>query len=112
LYYEDQKEEAKRKSKDVRESRIPKFLAYLNSVIGANGTGWLVGEAVTYADLALFQVVDGMQFAFPNCLARLEEEGEYDEVFKLKKQIEKIPQIADYLKSEKRAKYSMGIFVS
>lgn len=112
LYYEDQKEEAKRKAKDVRESRIPKFFSYLNAVIKQNGSGYLVGDSATYADLALFQVVDGLQFAFPNCLKRLEKEGEYAEVFKLKGTIETTPQIANYLKSEKRQKYSMGVFVS
>lgn len=62
--------------------------------------------------MALFQVVDGLQFAFPNLLKRLEKEGTYSELFKLKKTIETTPQIADYLKSEKREKYSMGVFVS
>lgn len=44
-------------------------------------------------------------------MTRLEKEGTYAEVFKLKKTIETTPQIAKYLKSEKRQNYSMGIFV-
>lgn len=112
LYYEDQKEESKRKAKDVRENRIPKFFDYFNNVIKKSGTGHLVGNSVTYADLALFQVVDGLQFAFPNLMARLEKEGAYAEIFNLKKIIETTPQIKKYLKSDKREKYSMGIFVS
>lgn len=112
LYYEDQLEESKKKAKDVRENRIPKFFDYFNNVLKSNGSGYLVGNAVTYADLALFQVVDGIQFAFPNCMKRIEKEGKYAEVFKLKKTIENTPQIAEYLQSEKRQKYSMGVFVS
>lgn len=112
LYYEDQKEESKRKAKDVREMRIPKFFDYFNNVIKNNGSGYLVGDSATYADLALFQEVDGLQFAFPKYMKRIEKEGKYAEVFKLKKTIESTPQIAEYLKSEKRQKYSMGIFVS
>ncbi|KAK9900925.1 glutathione S-transferase [Cystobasidium minutum MCA 4210] len=110
LYYEDQLEESKKKAKDVRENRIPKFFDYFNNVLKSNGSGYLVGNAVTYADLALFQVVDGIQFAFPNCMKRIEKEGKYAEVFKLKKTIENTPQIAEYLQSEKRQKYSMGVF--
>lgn len=112
LYYEDQKEESKRKSKDIRETRIPKFFDYFNSVLKTNGTGHLVGSKVTYADLSLFQVVDGLQFAFPKCLKRIAGDDKYSQVFKLKKSIEETPQIAEYLKSDKRAKYSMGVFVS
>lgn len=92
--------------------RIPKFFDYFNNVIKNNGSGYLVGDSATYADLALFQEVDGLKFAFPNYMKRIEKEGKYAEVFKLKKTIESAPQIAEYLKSEKRQKYSMGIFVS
>lgn len=62
LYYEDQKEEAARKAKDVRENRVPKFLAYFEGVLGGNEGGGgrcLVGEGVTYADTTFWQVLDG-----------------------------------------------------
>ena len=111
-YYEDQKDESFRKAENVRMERIPKFLNYFNSVITSNGSGYLVGSKVTYADLALFQVVDGMQFAFPVCLKKLEKDHKYRSVFELKEKIKEVPQIADYLKSDKRQKYSKGIFVS
>lgn len=114
LYYEDQKEESKKKAKNIREERIPKFLTYFNNVIKSNSShsGFLVGDKATYADLALFQVVDGMQFSFPKCLKKLEASGDYKEVFELKKKIEETKQIKDYLQSDKRQKYSMGVFVS
>jgi len=109
-YYEDQKEEALKKAKDVRENRIPKFLGYLSAVIKANGTGYLVGDKVTYADLTLFQMIHGMQYAFPQCLAKIAKNEAYKPAFDLAKTIEEIPAIAAYMKSDKRAEYSMGIF--
>jgi glutathione S-transferase len=59
LYYEDQKEEAKRKAKEYTSNRLPKFLGYFERVLKgkASGTGpWLYGGKLTYADLVLFQV--------------------------------------------------------
>lgn len=63
LYYEDQKEEALRKARDVRENRVPKFLGYFEGVLKGNageGKGrYLVGEGLTYADTTVWQVLDG-----------------------------------------------------
>ena len=64
LYYEDQKEEASRKAKDFRETRIPKFFKHFEAALAANkeknGELWLVGTDITYADLGLFHLVDGV----------------------------------------------------
>lgn len=59
LYYEDQKEEAKQKSKDFVKTRLPKFLGYFERVLQGKASGegpWLYGGQLTYADLVLFQV--------------------------------------------------------
>jgi glutathione S-transferase len=59
LYYEDQKEESLRKSKDFVKSRLPKFLGYFERVLAGKASGdgpWLYGGQLTYADLVLFQV--------------------------------------------------------
>ena len=63
LYYEDQKPEAKRRSKEFRDGRIGKYLGYFERVLTANPNGhdWLVGDAATYVDLSLFQVVEGLR---------------------------------------------------
>lgn len=65
LYYEDQKDEAKRYSKFFRDERIPKYLGYFDRVLKKNEEGkseWLVGSSCTYADLVIFQVVDGLLY--------------------------------------------------
>lgn len=59
LYYEDQKEESLRKSKDYVKNRLPKFLGYFERVIKGEASGegpWLYGGQLTYADLVLYQV--------------------------------------------------------
>ncbi len=67
LYYEDQKPEAARRAAEFRRVRLPKFLAWFESVLERNpkGSAHLVGGRLSYADLSLFQLVDGLLYAFP-----------------------------------------------
>jgi glutathione S-transferase len=62
-YYEDQKEEALKKSANFRDQRVPKFFGYFERVLKGNeeaGKGrYLVGSKLTYADTTLWQVIDG-----------------------------------------------------
>lgn len=62
-YYEDQKEEALRRSVSFRDQRVPKFLGYFEKVLKANeenGNGkYLIGKSLTVADTTLWQVLDG-----------------------------------------------------
>ena len=58
-YYEEQVEEAKKKSKAYIRDRLPKFLGYFQRVLKGEASGegpWLYGGMLTYADLVLFQV--------------------------------------------------------
>lgn len=67
LYYEDQKAPAKRRAKDFRENRMPKFYSYFERVLERNrsaGSG-MVGKRLTYADLSMAQVIAGLRYAFP-----------------------------------------------
>lgn len=119
-YYEDQKAESLKKAVDVRENRIPKFLSYFerqlkwNALQGKKTSGqekkmFLVGEKLTYADLTVWQVLDGMRFAFPKEMeARRKEfpellEGFYESVKEEKG-------VKEYLASERRKPYSQGMF--
>ena len=65
LYYEDQKKEAKRRTAEFLKERAPKFLGYFDDVLKRNKSGYLVGRALTYPDLSLFQMVEGLRYAFP-----------------------------------------------
>jgi glutathione S-transferase len=74
FYYEDQKAEAKRYTENFLKLRATKFLNYFESVLARNGGQHLVGGALTYADLSLFQLVAGLRYAFPRAMARLEQD--------------------------------------
>jgi glutathione S-transferase len=106
LYYEDQKDEAKRRAKEFRESRIPKFLHYFEKVLDRNG-GKHAQREFTYVDLSLFQVMSGLAYAFPKCMARQKLPLLRD----LAKRVETRPNIAAYLASSRRVPHSEdGIF--
>lgn len=112
-YYEAQKDEAKKKAKDYRETRLPKFLGYFERVLtgeASKGGEYLYGGQLTYADLVLFQTVDGVGFAFPKRVAKLKDSGKYDKVFALYDRVKEREKIKAYLDSERRQKYSMGIY--
>jgi len=67
LYYEDQKAPAKRRAKDFRENRMPKFYGYFERVLERNRSGapGMVGKRITYADLSMAQAIAGLRYAFP-----------------------------------------------
>lgn len=113
LTYEEQKDAAALRGKDWREVRLPKFLGYFERVLGGEASGdgpWLHGGELTYADLVLFQCLDGVKFAFPKALKRVQDSGDYENVFKLYDAVKERPRIKEYLASDRRQEYSNGIY--
>lgn len=111
LYYEDQKPEAARRAAGFRRERIPKFLGWLEQILTRNpaGSGWLVGEAATYADLSAFQVVEGLRYAFPR--AAQAATAETPMLAALSERVRARPNIAAYLASPRRIAFNeQGIF--
>lgn len=110
LYYEDQKPEAARRAEEFRTQRIRKFLGWFETVLErAPGGNWLTGQALTYADLSLFQAVEGLRHAFPHAMQRLEPE--LGRVIAVRDAVAERPNIAAYLKSDRRIAFSTeGIF--
>lgn len=111
LYYEDQKPEARRRSKQFRKERIPKFLGWFEDILKRNPEGekHLVGKSVSYADLSLFQIVEGLSYAFPRCMRRALPE--FRLVEGLHKAVAKRPRIQAYLSSDRRIPFNEeGIF--
>ncbi|HZZ35170.1 MAG TPA: glutathione S-transferase [Caulobacteraceae bacterium] len=111
LYYEDQKAEAHRRAADFRKTRMPKYLGYFERVLagnGADGAG-LAREALTYADLSLFQVVRGLEHAFPKTMQALSPT--LPGVLALAERVERQHNIAAYLASPRRVGFTQqGIF--
>jgi glutathione S-transferase len=109
LYYEDQRPEAKRRAADFRQSRMPKYLHYFEGVLERSGGRYLLGRRLTYADLSLFQVVEGLRYAFPKASARLEKK--IPRVIGLHDAVAGRPRLKAYLASERRIAFNeMGIF--
>ena len=112
LYYEDQKREAKRRAQDFVKARMPKYLVWLDDVLARNQKSdgrWLVGRDLTYVDLSAFQVVEGLRYAFPNAMARLEPK--IPRLVGLRDRVALRTRIAAYLASERRLPFNQeGIF--
>ncbi|MGO4570571.1 glutathione S-transferase [Microvirga sp. 2TAF3] len=111
LYYEDQKQEAARRATDFRKDRIPKFLDWFETILARNPSGdrHLVGASVTYADLSLFQVVEGLSYAFPRAMKRALKDA--PRVATLHDAVAKRPRIKAYLESDRRIPFNEeGIF--
>ena len=111
LYYEDQKREGKRRAADFRKNRMPKYLDYFEDVLKRNPQGerFLVGSRVTYADLSLFEIVGGLNYAFPRAFAR--EARRHKRIMTLAERVKERPRIAAYLASPRRLPYDqVGIF--
>jgi glutathione S-transferase len=112
-YYEEQKDAALEKASDVRENRIPKYLSHFERTLKWNrdaGKGqYMIGDKVTYADLVVWQVLDGLLFAFPvEMQARKQEFPDLLNGFYTK--IKEERGIKAYLASERRLPYSQGVF--
>ena len=109
LYYEDQRREAKRRAQTFVKERLPKYLGWLEDVLARNGGEWLVGRACTYADLSAFQMIEGLRFAFPNAMARVEREA--PRLVALRERVASRPRLAAYLASPRRIPFNQdGIF--
>ena len=112
LYYDDQRVEALRRAAAFREERLPKFLGYFERVLKLNAAAegrWLVGADCSHADLSLFQVVTGLEYAFPNALGA-HRDG-HSNLFALRDRVRKRPNVAAYLASERRIAFNEhGIF--
>ncbi|MES2341618.1 MAG: glutathione S-transferase [Pseudomonadota bacterium] len=107
-YYEDQKDAAKARAEAFRDHRIPKYLGWFETILAAQGD-WLTGDAATYADLSLFQVVEGLTYAFPRAMARAG--AELPRVLALAERVRARPNIAAYLASPRRIPFNeAGIF--
>jgi glutathione S-transferase len=111
LYYEDQKEEAARRTQDFRDNRVAKYFDWFETILARNPAGpkHLVGDKIAYVDLSLFQVVAGLTYAFPKLMKR--ELRKYPKVVALHKAIAMRPRIKAYLDSPRRIPFNeSGIF--
>ncbi len=99
LYYEDQKPEALRRSGEFTGKRLPKFLGYFEKVLKHSGGRGLLGGELSYPDLSAFQILAGLDTAFPNAMRRLRPS--IPGLSALQQRIRALPRISAYLASER-----------
>ena len=109
LYYEEQKKESKRRAADFLAARLLKFLGYFEGVLRSARGGYLLGRRCSTADLSLFQMVEGLRYAFPVAFGRLE--GRFPRLLAVHDRVTARPRLAAYLASERRIPFNrQGIF--
>jgi glutathione S-transferase len=109
LYYEDQRAPAKKRTDEFWKQRVPKYLGYFERLLKNNGGSYLTGRRLTYADLSLFQIVEGLRYAFPKRMKAFERRipGLVD----LHDRVAVRPNIKPYLASDRRIAFNEdGIF--
>jgi glutathione S-transferase len=109
LYYEDQRQPAKKRTEDFWKERVPKYLGYFERLLERSGGAYLTGRRLTYMDLSLFQIVAGLRYAFPKRMKAFE--GEIPGLVDLHDRVAARPNIKAYLKSDRRIPFNEeGIF--
>lgn len=111
--YEKQQDAALRRAAAFRDLRMPKFLRYLERTITINrrrgGGGVIVGVEISYVDIAAYQILQGLEYAFPRALARVR--GELSQLYALHSRVSVRPRLAAYVASPRRAPFNEeGIF--
>jgi glutathione S-transferase len=109
LYYEDQKSEAKKRTTEFWNERVPKFTGYFERLLEESGGAFIVGRKLSYVDLSLFQIVEGLRYAFPKRMGAFERR--IPGLLDLHGRIARRPNIKAYLASERRIAFNEdGIF--
>jgi glutathione S-transferase len=109
LYYEDQQSEAKKRTREFWKARVPKYLGYFERLLDKSGGRWLAGRKLTYIDLSLFQIVEGLRYAFPDRMKAFERR--IPRLIDLHDRVAQRPNIKTYLSSDRRIPFNEdGLF--
>ncbi len=109
LYYEDQKSAAKLRAAEFRKERVPKYCGYFERLMVGSGGPFVTGRKLTYADLSLFQIIEGLRYAFPKHMKKFERK--IPALVGLHDRVAARPNIAAYLASDRRIPFNEdGIF--
>ena len=89
---------------------MPKYLGYFERLLTASGGACIVtGRRLTYVDLSLFQIVEGLRYAFPKRMKAFERK--IPGLVELHDRVAARPNIKAYLASERRIPFNEeGIF--
>jgi len=109
LYYEDQRGPAKKRTGEFWDERVPKYLGYFERLLQENRGVYVTGRRITYVDLSLFQIVEGLRYAFPKRMKAFERK--IPGLIALHDRVAGRPNIKAYLASDRRIAFNEdGIF--
>jgi glutathione S-transferase len=109
LYYEDQKAPAKKRTDEFWDERVPKYLGYFERLLEQSGGAYVTGRRLTYVDLSMFQLVEGLRYGFPKRMKAFERK--IPGLIGLRGRVAARPNIKAYLASERRIAFNEdGIF--
>jgi glutathione S-transferase len=109
LYYEDQKAAAKKRTGEFWNERVPKYLGYFERLLKDNGGRYVAGRRLTYVDLSMFQLVEGLRYAFPRRMKAFERK--IPALVDLHDRVAVRPNVKAYLGSGRRIAFNEdGIF--
>lgn len=107
LYYEDQRAPAKKRTQEFWSARVPKYLGYFETLMAEQP--YITGRKATYVDLSLFQIVEGLRYAFPKRMKKFERR--IPKLLALRDRVASRPNIKAYLASDRRIPFNEdGIF--
>jgi glutathione S-transferase len=108
-YYEDQRPEARKRAESFRTQRLPKYLDYFEQVLERGDGRHAVGRRNSYVDLSLFQLLAGLDYAFPRAMKRLRRRTSH--LRSLSERVATRPRIAAYLAAPRRIPFNQdGVF--
>lgn len=109
LYYEQQRTPAKRRTEEFWKLRVPKYLGYFERVVKGSGGPFVLGRKLSYVDLSLFQLIEGLRYAFPLRMSRFEDSVPL--LLDVRDRVAARPRVKAYLASDKRIAFNEhGIF--
>jgi glutathione S-transferase len=109
LYYEQQRAAARRRTDEFWKHRVPKYLGYFERAVKRSRGPFVLGRRLSYVDLSLFQLIEGLRYAFPKRMKRFEKNVPL--LLALRDRVATRPRIKAYLGSDKRIAFNeQGIF--
>ena len=108
-YYHEQKNEALRAAASFCNARLPKYLGHFEGALGVTEGPFVLGAKWSPIDTSLFQLVEGLTYAFPQRMAALKPD--YPRLHAVRDAVARIDRIAAYLASDRRIAFNEdGIF--
>ena len=107
LYYQDQMDAAYEAAQHFRDERLPKYLDHFERALEENGGPCVLGDRWTHVDTSLFQLMEGLDYMFPNRMRELD----YPRLELCRQAVMEIGGIEQYLASDRRLPFNEdGIF--